>query len=86
MQLTKRKFTPPEVARLFGVEPGKIIAWIRTGELRAINGATKRGQRPRYLIDVADIEAFERSRQVIPVPAASPRRKRSTENVVEFFK
>mgnify|MGYP000570493865 CR=1 FL=1 len=85
MQLTKRKFTPPEVARLFGVEPGKIIAWIRAGELRAINGATRRGQRPRYLVDVADIEAFERSRQVIPTPAPSPRRSRTTESIVEFF-
>lgn len=83
--LTKKKLTPPEVAKLFGVEPGKIIAWIKSGELRAIDGATRRGGRPRYLVDVADIEAFERARQIVPERASAPRRKRSDSGVTEFF-
>jgi hypothetical protein len=84
--ITKKKLTPPEVAKLFGVEPGKIIAWIKAGELRAINGATRRGDRPRYLIDLDDIAAFERSRAVVPPPAPVQRRRRPASDVVEFFK
>lgn len=83
--LTKKKLTPPEVAKLFGVEPGKVIAWIRSGELRAIDGATRRGQRPRFLIDVDDLAAFERSRAVVPPSAPAPRRRRSSGQVTEFF-
>ena len=57
------KFTPPEVAEMWGVSVEKVLTWIRNGELRAVNAATKKdGERPRYLIDLEDINDFERSR------------------------
>jgi hypothetical protein len=58
----RRKFTPPQVAQLWGISTVKVISWIRSGELHAIDGATRRGQRPRYLVDASDLEAFERAR------------------------
>lgn len=62
----RRKFKPTEVAKMWGISPDKITAWIRAGELRAINmAASARGERPRYLIDEADLKAFEKQREVV---------------------
>jgi transposase len=57
-----RKLTPPELAKRYGVEPSKVIAWIKAGELRAVNIATKATGRPRYIIDEQDVAAFEEQR------------------------
>ncbi len=79
--IEKQKFTPPEIARLWGVSVEKVVAYIRSGELRAINAATPgRNQRPRYLIDVIDLEDFERRRTVGPAPKLPPRRKWQVSN------
>ena len=63
---TCEKFTPPQIARRFGVAQAKVIAWIESGELGAINAATKPNGRPRYRIDKRDVIAFERRRAVTP--------------------
>jgi hypothetical protein len=69
--IERRKCTPPQVAKMWGCDVLKILRVIRTGELRAINVASPgRNQRPRYLIDVADLEDFERRREVQPPPKA----------------
>ena len=85
-ELRRRKLTPPEVGRLWGVSPDRIVHWIRTGELRAINVATKRDGRPRFLIDLDDLADFEAGRAVIP--KARPhrrRRKLKSDHVFKFF-
>lgn len=79
-----RWLTPPAVAEALGVAPEKVVVWIRRGELRAINVAEPGSIRPRYRISQADLEAFERSRQVIPPPPTTPRRKRQELGIVEF--
>jgi len=74
---TRTKFTPPELAQRWGIDRSKIIAWIRSGELRAIDAATRPGGRPRYLIDQHDVFVFEAAREVIPAcPTARARRAR----------
>lgn len=86
MQVVERKkITPPMLAREWGVTVDKIIGFIRSGELVAIDASARRNQRPRYLIDRADIEDFERRRAVVPKPEPAPRRKRSAAGVKEFF-
>lgn len=83
-----RKLTPPKLAKLWGVSTSKVLAFIRSGELKAINLATHRHNRAWYSIDVSDIEAFERSRQVIPDHGKSSTRKlrrRAAGTVKEFF-
>ena len=73
----RQKITPPELARRWGVTSDKILAFIRSGDLRAINAASPgRTRRPRYLIDLADIEDFERRREAVPPPSKAPRGKR----------
>jgi excisionase family DNA binding protein len=81
-----RKLTPPEVARRYGVSHDKVLSWIRSGELRAVNITTTLGGRPRYVIDEVDLAAFEARRAVgTTVPANGKRRKRIAEGVIEFF-
>jgi hypothetical protein len=79
----RSKLTPPQIAEQWGISPEKVIAWIRRGELRAINVAERRSGRPRYVVDIDDLEAFEGSRMVSP-PARTVRRRRAAK-VFEFF-
>ena len=64
--VTRRKFTPPMIARLWGVNRQKVLAWINTGQLKAIDANTRPGLRPRFLVDTDDLAAFEAARTVIP--------------------
>jgi hypothetical protein len=66
------------------VSPDKVLRWIRTGELRAINVATHAHGRPRWRIDLADLAAFEMRRMAQPVPIA-PRRSMNKQGLIEFF-
>jgi hypothetical protein len=81
----RRKLTPPQLGRLWGICPSKIILWIQRGELRAINGVATPGGKPRYLIDVADIAAFEAARSVTPPPKAPRRRRAKASGENPFF-
>jgi hypothetical protein len=80
----RTKITPPELAARWGIDAHKILSWVRSGELRAIDVSTRRGGKPRYLIDQADIAVFEQRRTVQP-PAPIPRRRRKASNIVEYF-
>ena len=79
--IQKTKITPPEVAALWGISCEKVLNFIRSGELRAINAASPgRNQRPRYLIDVTDLADFERRRSTGPAPKQPPKQKRRASN------
>ncbi len=86
MTILRRKMSPPELAKQWGVSADKIVGFIRSGELRAIDVSSRRGSpRPRFLIDIKDIELFEVNRAVVPpAPKTKRRRKRDT-TVKEFF-
>lgn len=65
--------TPPEVARLLRCRESKILAEIRSGRLQSINLSD--GQRPRYRIARAALDAFLAGRAVAPaVPPARRQR------------
>lgn len=84
----REKMSPPALAKKWGVSPGKIVSFIRTGELRAINVAQSSCHRPRYLIDIIDVERFEQARQVIPDGGLSTTqrlRRKAAAGVKEFF-
>ena len=74
--------TPPMVARRLRVKPEKVVAWVRSGQLRALN--VSNGTRPRYRIDPADLAIFEKRRAVV-APAKPSRRRRRSTNVIQFF-
>ena len=73
----ERDFTPPELAKLKGVHAEKILAWIRSGELRATNYATHRSGRPRWRIKLEDWIAFEEGRGNKAKPKAARRRRKT---------
>jgi excisionase family DNA binding protein len=79
--LRRKKLTPPELAALWGISPEKVLAWIRAGELRAVNVATRRNGRPRFLIDESDLAEFERARAATPVPTPRRRRRQAADYV-----
>ena len=83
----RTKISVPYLAKEWGVSSAKITAFIKSGELIAMNVATSRDQRPRYLIDRADIESFERARQIIPDSGKpTPRRRRRAQaSVKQYF-
>ena len=82
---TRRKLTPPQYAKQLGVDCAKVLKWIRSGELKAADFSTNRGQKPRFLIDTADILTFELSRQVQPPPPKINRRRPRDPSVIQFF-
>ena len=75
---TCRKLSPADVAAQLGVGVDKVLTWIKSGELKAMDGSESRANRKqaRYLIDVADLAAFEKSRMVRPEPAPEVKRRR----------
>jgi hypothetical protein len=75
--------TPPQVAEQYRVDPHRVIHWIRSGQLRAINLGDG-NKRPRYRISPADLAAFEASRSVQP-PAPRVRRRWKDPQIHEFF-
>lgn len=66
-------YTPPQVAKRLAVDPGKVIGWIRRGELRAVNIAERLYGRARWRIPSDELDAFIRRRTSSP-PVETPRR------------
>jgi predicted site-specific integrase-resolvase len=80
--VSRTHVTPPELARMRGIAIARIVGWIRSGELRAINQSNGT-LRPRYLISLADLEAFDAKRAVVPpTPVVSRARKPSIPSYV----
>lgn len=72
-----------EVAESYGASPDKVLGWIRSGRLTAINvgnGTVK----PRWRIRPADLADFER-RGESKKPAKPVRRRRKDPNVTQCF-
>ncbi len=81
---TPRMLTPPQVAKRLGVSAEKIVNWIRSGELLAIDVAVRGSQRPRFRVDPIDLAVFLDQRAVTTAPKAS-RRRRQNPAVTEYF-
>ena len=82
----RRNLTPPQIAEQFGVSVRKVIEWIRSGELAAMNLARKGCDRPRYSVTPEALNAFERLRAVVPEDT-QPRigRLRRTDKEIKEF-
>ena len=77
--------TPPEVARQLRVDVHAVLAWIKSGELRAVNCAVNRnGKRPRWRIDADDLAQFERGRMSGP-PVKPVRRRQESCGLIQYF-
>lgn len=69
-------WTPPKLAKRYGISVDKVIRWILAGELSAMNLATTTSGRPRYKITQEAVEAFEARRAILTPPPRIHRKKR----------
>jgi transposase len=69
--------TVREVAGRYRVGVGRVLGWIRRGELRAINRRDARCGRPSWVIPPEALAAFERGRQAA-TPTPKPVRRKKT--------
>jgi|GEM_PF-1611561 len=60
--------TPPRLAKQLGISCEKVLTWIRSGELRAVNVAERLSGRPRWRISPAALEEFFKRRESGPPP------------------
>jgi hypothetical protein len=68
-------FTPPSVAKRYGVGVGKIHELIAAGELEAFDISSRTSKRPRYRISADALERFELRRSAVAKPQQTPKRK-----------
>lgn len=67
-------FAPRQIAERYGVDHGKVLRWIESGELKAVNVATRVGGRPRWRVSEESLAAFEQAR-TNATPAKQARRR-----------
>jgi excisionase family DNA binding protein len=80
-----RGYTPNELARLLRVSPDQVRAWVKAGELGAIDTARVRCGRPRYVILPHHLAEFTKRRSAAQSKTTpTPRRKRRP-GFVDFF-
>ena len=74
-----------DIAQSWRVNESKVLGFIKSGELKATNVATKPGGTPRWRISPADLEAFTAARAAVPQVPVTRRPRRKAGHVVEFF-
>jgi hypothetical protein len=73
-----------DIAERYGVTIPTVLAWINSGELRAVNVSRRaQSKKPRWRITSAALEAFERLRSITAAPPR-PRRRQSLD-VISFY-
>jgi len=83
LSLPDRGMSPRQAARLIGVAVSKILTWVRSGEMPAINVASVRCGKPQYRILPHHLAQWERGRMAAPPPR--PRRRRKRSELVDYF-
>lgn len=83
--MTDRTLTVKELAERYAVTGQTILAWIRRGELRAINVGRRPGaKKPRWRVTQEALADFELARTPAPPPPRTRRRRQQVE-AVEFY-
>ena len=82
--------TPADVAARLGVGVGKVLGWIRRGQLRAIDVASEPGpgKRRRWRVKPADLATFEQERATghLPTPPVQlPKSRKPARNTENFL-
>lgn len=79
--------SPADIAARYCVKADAVLAWIRSGELRAVDVSRSRTRKlPRWRISPADLESFEESRAAKPHVHPPPKtRRKNASDIIEFF-
>lgn len=78
-----RFFSPPEIADSLGIDPAKVISWIRSGRLRAVN-VSEGARRARWKVSPEALAAFFTSREP-NAPTPRPKRRRRDPAEVDYL-
>jgi hypothetical protein len=76
-------YTVADLCKRWRIGADKVRAFLRRGELVAINVAASLSAKPQWRITPESVERFENRRTSAPAPKPPPRRKRSCG--VDFF-
>lgn len=74
--LATKFYSPSEIAELLAVSVDKPLTWIRSGELKAFNAATKRAGKPRWRISGEAFAEFQAARAAVAT-AVQPIKRQS---------
>jgi transposase len=66
-----------EVAAHYQVTDGRVLTWIKSGRLRAIDVSEGAGRKHRWRVTPEALAEFEAARTAVPTPRASRRRAKS---------
>jgi excisionase family DNA binding protein len=73
---TNTPLTVPEVAKHLRVRRTKVLSWIRSGRLRGYNIAERENGRPKYRVNLDDLQVFVQKRDAMqPAPVGRPPRR-----------
>ncbi|HMC65763.1 MAG TPA: hypothetical protein VKI65_12560 [Gemmataceae bacterium] len=81
---TTRRLLVDEVSERLRCPKERVLRLIRAGLLRGINAGLGT-KRPRYVVDAADLEAFERVRATAPAAVEKKIKRRQQESVPNYF-
>src|SRR5262249_28959614 len=76
--------TPNTLARYLHVSPDKVRSWIKRGKLEAINTASAKCRKPRWVITPEALASFESRQKPETPPKSAPRPKRQ-HGMVDYF-
>lgn len=77
--------TIAQAAERMVVAPGKILGWIASGELAAVDISAARNQRPRWRIDPSEWDRFVTSRMSTPRIAKPTKANRPKQKVTQYI-
>lgn len=84
--MSERTYSVRELTERYAVNEHTVLAWIRSGELRAVNvGVSPGKKKPRWRITESALAEFELSRTASPPPTRTRRRKQPNEPIL-FYK
>ena len=79
-------FTIRDICNRFSVNEHTVLAWIHSGELKAVNvGVAPGKKKPRWRITQQALDNFETLRGTTPPQPITRRRKRSDHGVTQFY-
>ena len=65
------KWGPEELAARWGVPESRVLHWILSGQLRAVDASERPGGDPDYRVDIVDLVLFEQEREIHPGNAST---------------
>jgi hypothetical protein len=80
-----RTYFVRDISERHGVSEQTVLAWIASGELRALNVSRRPdGKRPRWRVTQAALDVFEAARTVTP-PAPRAQRRQRSGDIIKFY-